>query len=224
MSSFIRNRVTAIKSDWIQWLTCLTAALLLVCHIWQFYDSGYMFQPLTRIILYPVLIIAVFLIGRKAILYVFLVFAYVSTLDITFENYTSFIVVCIFCFIKGKEPVRQNKKFYIIHLSIYALCALVSCQRHDKDASHIVIHFVNCIWIYITIFFFIKKGRSKRHLVLDDIQKRILKELSEGKMQKEIDFVNKNTITNKLHDALIENNLMTKEQLLMRYIEEYVEN
>lgn len=223
MRCFIRNRIKDIKADRIQWTICMVSVVLLVCHVWQYYDSGCMFQPLTRIILYPILIIDVFFLGRKAILYVFLVFAYTTALDITFENYTSFIMVSIFCFIKGKEPISKNKGFYILYLGIYAACALVACQRHDKDASHIVIHFANCAWIYLTVYFFIKKNKPKRHLKLDDMQKRILKELSEGKMQKEIDFVNKNTVTNKLHDALIENNLMTKEQLLMRYIEEYVE-
>lgn len=223
MRKFIKNHYSAIKTDIIQLSICLASIILLVCHIWQFFDSGYMFQPLTRIILYPILIVSVFFFGRKAILYVFLGFAYITALDVTFENYTPFIVVVLFCSIKGKEPVSKNKGFYIMYLGIYVLCAMVSCQRHDKDASHIVIHFVNCAWIYLAVYFFIKKGKPKRHLKLDDIQIRILKELSEGKMQKEIDFVNKNTVTNKLHDALIENNLMTKEQLLMRYIAEYVE-
>lgn len=223
MRSFIINRLRVIKTDRIQWTICLASVVLLACHVWQFFDSGYMFQPLTRIVLYPALIISVFFFGRNAILYVFLIFGYVTALDVTFENYTPFIVVVLFCFIKGKEPVSKNKGFYILHLGLYALCALISCQRHDKDASHIVIHFVNCAWIYLVVYFFIKKGKPKRHLKLDDVQMRILKELSEGKMQKEIDFVNKNTVTNKIHDALIENNLMTKEQLLMRFIEEYVE-
>lgn len=211
-------------SDRIQWSICLTAVILFACHFWQFFDSNFMVQPLTRVILYPVLLLGVFIFGRKSILYVFLIFAYVSALNITFENYTPFIVVSLFCLIKGREPVSGHKKFYVSCLGIYALCTLVSFQLNEKTPSHIVIHFANCVWIYLTIHFFVKKGKAKRHLKLDDIQKRILGELSAGKMMKEIDFVNKNTVTNKIREAMIANNLMTKEQLLMQYIAEYVDN
>lgn len=223
MRKFLSKRYKEFISDKIQWSICATSVVLLVCHIWQFYDSQFMFQPLSRIVLYSILIPAVFVFGRKAIFVLFLIFAYVAALDITFENYTSFIVVMIISMVNAKDNFKKDLKIYIPYLAVYAACALISCQRHDKDASHIVIHIANCFWLFFITYIFIKKGKKKKHLKLDDVQKKILSELASGKLQKEITFVNKNTIKNKIQKALVDNDLLSKEQLLMLYIREYVE-
>ena len=223
MRDFIKKRYREFISDKFQWSICATSVVLLVCHIWQFYDSHYLFQPLSRIVLYSILIPAVFVFGRKAIFVLFLIFAYVAALDITFENYTSFIVVMIISMVYAKDDFKKDLKIYIPYLAIYAACVLISCQRHDKDASHIVIHFANCFWLFFITYIFIKKGKNKKHLKLDDVQKRILKELASGKLQKEIDFCNKNTVKNKLDKAIIDNDLLSKEHLIMLYIKEYID-
>ena len=96
----------------------------------------------------------------------------------------------------------------------------ISFELKGFSASHIFIHFMNCVFILTALntFVFIKNTKTK--LVLDSGQRQILQELSEGKQQKEIECFSKNTITKKLHDAMLKNNCATKEELLTLFIKE----
>lgn len=222
--NFIKRKIVVIKSDKILSGSIAVCIFLLFWHVWQFIYSGYAIEPLIRVVFYACLIPCIFLFGRNALFYGFLIFAYILTLTIQFNNYTPFIIITLFCMIKIPGIGKKEMIKKLIILFIYLMLVFVVCSIHGKCVSHLVIHLVNCFCIFFITSYFVKNKTYPKPLILDETQKQILQEIASGKQQKEITFVSKNTITAKLKDAMETNKLLTKEHLLMRYIAENIEN
>lgn len=210
MRDFFEKKLIAFKNDSIIWRSALIASLLFCFHLYQLIDSNFLIQPLIRVIFYALLIPALFLIGRKALPFGFFLFALAIGLTISFDNYTPFLIVALACFLVPKAE--------ILFLSLYALDIIAVCMLHDKSPIHLLIHYINCIFFYSFLKLLIK-GRAKREpLILTPEETFILEELRNGKQQKEILTFSKNTVTKKLREARLRNNLATTEELLTRYI------
>ena len=204
--------------DKISLYSIFMAIGLLVCHCWQFYNSGWMIEPLIRIVFYVVYIIVVMIAGRKAIPFLFLVLALVLVQFMSFTNYTCFIVCCLFCAVydKAKWPI----------FIVYVLDVLIVCYRHDKTEVHIIIHFMNCAFILFSTKIIFNRLFDKLHkkhvkkLLLDPVDRYILNELANGKKQKEIQHYSENTISKRLKKMRERNFCFTNQELILWYLEE----
>ena len=119
----------------------IISMLLLFCHVYQFIDSGYMIEPLIRVIYYFVEILVLYFFGIKSIPYLLAPFGLILTLFIKFDNYTPFVLII------SAILIKHEKKFTFINLILYTVCVFVVCTLHDKSAIHIAAHFLGCIFL-----------------------------------------------------------------------------
>lgn len=200
------SNLNALKSDKLQQLAYATAAVLLVCHIWQFFDSGYMIEPAIRVVLCLAYLIGA-LFSRNFLYIYFTVFAYVIVYFNRFQNYTSFFILN---FIVYKKSYSKKVIF-----SLYGLDVLASLLINHRSASHCIVHVLNCIFIYIMFNAVLKPEVTC--LDLTDDEEKIIIQLAAGVQQKAINDFSKNTITKKLNEAKERNDCISTAELIYRY-------
>ena len=193
-------------------LSFILAAILIICHIGQFIDSGYHIEPLLRVILWAVYIPAGLIWREKCLPYIFAIFAYAVLIFNRFQNYTSFFLI-IFC-------IQLNKKWEYQYLAFYFIDVAICLVLHQLAATHAIIHIFNCVWIYAAYkVLFTLKPRATLDLEPDEAQ--ILAEWAEVKEIKAVRSFSHNTVYEKLRAARIRNDCTSNDELLKKYIEQY---
>lgn len=199
-------KLNALTCDVTHQLTYLTAAILFLCHGWQFVDSGYQTEPLIRVAL-CVIYLAGAPLHKDFIYYYFAIFAYIILYFNKFQNYTSFFILTIIVY---KSP-KHKKLIY----SLYALDVVLALLINHRSASHCLIHVLNCIFIYYGFNYVVLKKAPALDLTMEE--EIILKELANGAQQKSIPGFSKNTITKKLTEARERNNCLSTAELVYKY-------
>lgn len=217
IKEFILKKYKLFIADKYCWVSCIFSFFLLGFHIYQFIDSNFLFQPLIRIIYCFIYPFVIFFFGREAILFLFILFALFIEQFADFSNYTSFFIIVFFLFVYSR--------FTIPALIIYILDVIIVCESHGKSSIHLVIHFINCGFIFVAskIIFNIcvsKIKKNSRKLDLDETDRFILQQLSKGAKQKEIEGFSENTVSKRLKKMRDRNFCESNSELLMLFIAE----
>lgn len=125
-----------------------------------------------------------------------------------FQNYTSWGIIMVLIW---NKPERQN-----ILLPAYALAVLVCLLLNERGVSHAVIHYGNCVWMFIVM----NKHRKQaitNHIDLTPDETKIIEQLQDGRTIKEIEGFSRNTIYKRLTEARTRNKCATNGELLALY-------
>ncbi|MBR6081248.1 MAG: hypothetical protein IKP60_13985 [Treponema sp.] len=129
----------------------------------------------------------------------------------TFYNYGSIFLILVSI---GAYPKIQ-KTAVIVYLVNVAISFSFQHLLVFSAAIHVV--YIILFWLCTKYVF---KVNSPEKLNLTDDEKKILKELLDGKMQKEIDLFSPQTVTAKLKNARERNMVETTPELLSKYAAE----
>ena len=159
------------------------------------------------------LLIAVntFFFHRKGFSVTLVLYACVLLYINSFYNYTSFLFIL---FAVHAVPTMRN-----FTLVLYALNGFAAFALHEYGILAVGIHALNC-YLYFLLSKHLLSSKSPDKLILTDSEDAILKELADGKMQKEIDMFSQTTITKKLRDAKERNLCKSTNDLIRRYMNE----
>ena len=157
--------------------------------------------------------LSIFLFQRKGFSVSILIYAYTLLYFNNFYNYTSFVFL-IFAII-------TTPKLTVPALIAYAANLIPALVYRQNEIPAMGIHALNCTWVVAFIEFAVLKKTGKT-LNLTDDERLVLEELSEGKLQKQIEAFSQNTVTKLLKCAQERNRCRTKQELLNRYILEHV--
>lgn len=212
--------IERFKNDYIEWGLASVSIILFGLHLFQFFDSGFIFDAGLRTVFYFIFALSLFFFGKKCVFWELLLFVLVDVQTISFENYTAFLILCL-CFI-----MKQNRNQVVIPgLIVYALDVLVVCIRHDKSAVHFVIHGIVCACIFYLVQMFVFFIRLKKNLDLTEEERHILQEIVfSGKKLKEIDGYKQNTISKKLKRIRERNGYTDNESLYKAFSTESTNN
>lgn len=193
-------------------LSFIVAAILIICHVAQFIDSGVKIETLLRITLCATYIPAGLIWREKSLPVIFPIFAYAILIFNGYNNYTSFFIIIF--------TIQLNKKWEYQYLSFYFIDVAIALVLHHLDATHAMIHILNCVFIYACYkILFSLKPRATLDLQPDEAQ--ILAEWAEVKELKAVRSFSHNTVFDKLRAARIRNDCTSNEELLKKYIEQY---
>jgi len=117
---------------------CVISLMLIGFHVYQYIDSGFRIEPLTRAIFYFINIVVLFIFGLKALPYTLVPFGIALALQMSFENYSAYILIC------SAILIKHDKRFTIISFLLYIISVFVVCTMHKKTGIHIAIHFLGC--------------------------------------------------------------------------------
>lgn len=206
--NFIKQHFKTIFTDRYLTVSFILSFIFVGLHIYQFIDSDFRIEPLIHAIISTNLPFVIFFGGRIATYWYWWICANLLAINTTFQNYTAFVIICIF--------ISLVPKMRIPSLSLYILEIIFVATARDKTPVHITIHVCNCISIYCGIYYLLKPTKRLK-LTSDEIF--ILNEMINGKMQKEIDGFSQNTITNKLKQAKERNKVETTDELIKKFKE-----
>lgn len=205
--SFIKRHFTNIFNDKYLTISFLLSFIFVGLHIYQFIDSDFRIEPIIHAIISSNLPFVIFFGGKIATYWYWWICANLLAINTTFQNYTSFVVICIF--------ISLVPKMKIPSLILYAIEIFFVATARDKTPVHIAIHICNCLSIYCGIYFLLRPTVKNLKLTNDEIY--ILNELIKGKQQKEIDIFSPNTVTNKLKQAKKRNKIESTDELIKKY-------
>lgn len=200
----IKSNIKNIKNDKIRLITFLITLTLLGYHIWQliqFQNPNCIF----RIAMYGVLAVSELLLGFSGMYFILIFMSLIASYFNSFVNYTQFFVLLLAC--------RMNRKSEKWLLAIYGINESFALMFQSKDISHLLIHLLTCVFFYL-IYFYINKPKV---LELKPDEEEIIKQLAEGKLQKEIDLYSKNVIKEKLDHAKERNHVIDTNELITLY-------
>lgn len=207
--SFINN----LKSDRTLLRSIFAVALLAFCHWIQWYRSGYMIQPLIRAVCASVYVILATFTGRRLWSWMLFIWAMALVYFNRFCNYTSFIMILI--------AMSFRPRFKGPFIVLYGIAVAICLYLYKDSWTHFVIHYLGCYFFYLIYLHVMQRlQHEKKILDLEPQERQILQALANGKQQKEIEFLNKNTVTKKLNNAKARNNCATTGELLAIFKEQ----
>lgn len=192
-------------------LVFLTAALtvLVAINIYFYIDSGYLIEPLLRIILFSIAIPFLVFIGNPSLPYLMAGIALVLAQTITFTNYTPYILIYI--------ALTMKEKWKWPLLTLYGIDIVIVCMRHSKSPLHLIAHFGICIIIYFLLGVQVSSVRKQKPLDLTPDEEYVVSELAKGKLQKEVEGYSENTVSKKLKNCRKKNGCVNNEELIALY-------
>ncbi len=128
-----------------------------------------------------------------------------------FYNYTSFLFVlfAIYC-----TPGIKKTALILYSLNVFIALAWKRCEIMTLG-----IHGMNCFLFY-TCAKYLFAAITPRTLLLTDDERNVIREMANGKLQKEIETFSQNTITKLLKNAMERNLCKSKSELIHKYLKE----
>lgn len=199
----------------------LHGIILCGLHLYQFFDSHFMAEPLFRAVFCIIFCIISIFVKFELWYVFFFVYGILIECFARFNDFESFFIV-----ITGLFLFPEKRLFLLIP---YILAVAFVATTHQKSPIHVFIHFGTCSAIYFyaksILRIFIKnkeKSNDKKTVPLkltdDDI--RILDALSNGEDQSHIYGFSAATVSRRLLACKNRNDCKTREELLMRYIQQ----
>ena len=207
----IKENVKTVFSDKVRFLILISTLLLTCYHIYQFFTTD---NPICilRISIYVILSLIILLFNTKGMYFALIILSLVTSYFNSFVNFTQFFVLLIAC--------RMNRKSEKWLLGVYALNESVALMLQNKDISHLIIHALTCFFFYMAYFYV---NKPKKLVLLTD-EEEIIKQLAEGKLQKEITLYSKNIIKEKLDHAKIRNHVIDTNELVTLYRQSHTQS
>ena len=207
----IKENVKTVFSDKVRFLILISTLLLTCYHIYQFFTTDNTICIL-RISIYVILSLVILLFNTKGMYFALIILSLLTSYFNSFVNFTQFFVLLIAC--------RMNRKSEKWLLGVYALNESVALMLQNKDISHLIIHALTCFFFYMAYFYV---NKPKKLVLLTD-EEEIIKQLAEGKLQKEITLYSKNIIKEKLDHAKIRNHVIDTNELVTLYRQSHTQS
>lgn len=204
----LKQRCLLLKNDRLLLMILLLHLVLAVCHIYHSFISPTHYHIYLRFGGCLLIAALIFLFGRKGLSYGLLVYACSLIYVNTFYNYGSIFFILV--------AIGANPKIKIPAVILYAINVAVSFSLQKLLVFSATIHIVYFILFALCIMYVFSVHVPEK-LNLTEDEKSILKEMADGKKQKEIDLFSQPTITTKLKNARERNLCTSTNELVYKY-------
>lgn len=200
----IKNNIKSFIHDNIRVATFVVTMLLCTYHIYEFIQID---NPicLLRVAMYFLLSLTVVMFNLEVVYIILIVMALIASHFNHFLNYTSFFVLLLAC--------RMNRRSEKMLLLIYGVNEAIALHIQDRTIIDLLTHLTTCTFFYL-IYFFVNRPKV---LELKEDEEQIIKEMAEGKLQKEITLYSKNIVKEKLDHAKVRNKILSTDELITIY-------
>ena len=208
MFSRLKSRIISLKNDKTMLIILSLHLLLAACHLYQYYLSPVMYHAELRIAGCCLIALLIFFFDRPGMAFGFLVYACCLIYVNTFYNYGTifFLLIAFGAYPRIKWPSTI----------IYGINVVVSFSLQHLLPISLLIHGVYLV-LFLMITSLIYKVKTPKKLNLKEDEIYILKQLKDGKMQKEIDKFSQQTVTAKLKSARERNMCESTPELLAKF-------
>lgn len=189
----------------------IAAIFFTICHVYMFIDSGYMIEPLIRICYCGLFFVMASIFGRKWLPFQFLIIAFSVLYFNRWYNPISFLLVV--------SVALKYPRWKISLFTVYGLAVIICLAISNRNWAQGFMHYGYCVGIYLICIDIRREFRSKDVLILTESEKEILEQLRNRKLKKEIIGYSKNTVTQKIKDAMKRNNCSTEGELMCKFKE-----
>ncbi len=207
----IKQRIGLLKNDRKLNLILRLHLLLIALHVYEWQVGNIEYFWYLRAGGCAVISLCIFLFGRKGLSYGLVIFACALVYINNFYNYATIFFMLI--------AIGANPKLRKVAPWIYVINVFIAYSQKQLGITPFLIHILYCVMFYtkINYVFAVHKPESMN---LTEDERKILKELAEGKMQKEIELFSQQTISQKLKNARERNLCDSTTELLSLYITE----
>ena len=207
----LKQKYVLLKNDRKLTAILLLHLLLIALHLYHNILSDIEYYCYIRVSGCALISILIFFMGRKGLAYGLTVYACVLIHINMFYNYSSIFFILI--------AIGANPKIKIPVLIIYIINVIIAFSIKGLIIVSFLIH-DDYIALFILLFLYVFTIHTPDRLNLTDDERAILKELLNGKKQKEIELFSQQTITAKLKSARERNMCETTAELVSRFYQE----
>lgn len=206
----LKNKLQALRADRAFFIILIIHLLLAFFHLVYSFKTDY-WQCYARAAFCLFIALSIFLFGRPGFSVSILIYAYTLLYFNNFYNYTSFVFLVF--------AIIATPKLTIPALIIYGANLIPALVYRQNEIPTIGIHVLNCTWIVAFIELVVLKKKTNT-LQLTDDERKVLDQMADGKLQKEVEPFTQNQVTKLLQNAQSRNMCKTKTELLNRFIKE----
>jgi DNA-binding CsgD family transcriptional regulator len=208
----VSKKFQVLKSDRLLFAIFLIHLLLAFFHLaYSFYTENNPLQCYIRAGFCAGIALATYLFLRGGFSITILAYACVLLYFNNFFNYTSFLFVLF--------AIYATPKLQPYAIVIYAIAVFIVFALKGYAILTLGIHGLNCVLFYACARYLFAANPQTTLLLTDD-ERLVLRELADGKMQKQIEAFSPNKVTKVIKNAMERNSCKTKTELLHRFIKE----
>ena len=208
----VSKKFQVLKSDRLLFAIFLIHLLLAFFHLaYSFYTENNPTQCYIRAGFCAGIALATYLFLRGGFSITILAYACVLLYFNNFFNYTSFLFVLF--------AIYATPKLQPYAVVLYAIAVFVVFALKGYAILTLGIHGLNCVLFYVCARYLFAANPQTTLLLTDD-ERLVLRELADGKMQKQIEAFSPNKVTKVIKNAMERNSCKTKTELLHRFIKE----
>lgn len=188
--------------------TIILAVVLILLHSWQYIKSDYQIEPLINLIMVCLYVPLALIFGFSVLPVYLLVYSFVWVPFESFDNYTSLFLLC--------SAISLNKRLRVCIIP-YCVETIIFYMTSGRAISHICITACYILFFWNIYIFIQNKHAEIEPLILKAEEEKIIKDLANGKQQKQIDYYSHVTTCRKLKEARERNNCVSNGELVARY-------
>ena len=208
----VSKKFQVLRSDRLLFAIFLIHLLLAFFHLaYSFFTVNNPIQCYIRAGFCAGIALATYLFLRGGFSITILAYACVLLYFNNFFNYTSFLFVLF--------AIYATPKLQPYAVLLYALTVFIVFALKGYAILTLGIHSLNCVLFYVCARYLFAANPQTTLLLTDD-ERLVLRELAEGKMQKQIEAFSPNKVTKVIKNAMERNSCKTKTELLHRFIKE----
>ena len=208
--SWLKSRIELLKNDKELAKIFFLHLLLIALHIYENYVGDVEYYWYFRAGGCGLISLFIFIFGRKGLSYALVVFSCSLVYVNNFYNYATIFFMLI--------AIGANPKIKKVAPWIYFVNMVISYTLKRLGIVPFLIHSVYCVMFYTKMNYVFAIHKPEK-LSLTDDERKILKELADGKLQKEIELFSQQTISQKLKNARERNLCETTSELVQKYAE-----
>lgn len=211
---FLRERVYSMFYDRIERLSLIGFFVLCLFSIFNFLEESSIEWTL-RSCIYGAGIFLVFFLGHKGTWITWCVSAYVMFQFTQYKNLTCFSIISVL--------ITFFPRFRYLMIGLYVIDVFILCHFRMSQAKilNLSFHFVCCAFIYFATNEVSRRIiNTYKYLELKHDEMIILDYLSQGLKQNDIIEFSAQTVSRKMRDAKIRNNIKTTNELVKLYIKQ----
>lgn len=209
INNFTKERYKLLKADkTLLYIIFFLHLLAVFAHMSYSFHTETPMQCYVRSAFCITCAIFTFLFHRKGFAVILILYGYALLFLNNFYNYTSVLFLIIGTNI---YPQIKNKAYLV-----YILCVCTAFSHR-----HLILEAFEIHSIYFIFFFIVARDilapKITKDILLTDDERKILTEMTKGKLQKEITLFSQNTITSKLKNARDRNFCKSTAELLAKF-------
>ena len=205
---WLRNRIELLKNDNELCVIFFMHLLLIGLHVYENFVGSIEYHWYLRASGCGLISLFIFLFGRAGLAYGLVVYSCSLIYINNFYNYASIFFMLI--------AIGANPRIKKAAQWLYLINVVISFTMKRLGIIPFLIHIVYMFMFYVKIKYVFSVNKPSK-LNLTDDERKILDELLDGKMQKEIDLFSPQTITAKIKNARERNMCDSTPELLTMY-------